>query len=101
MNVAILGLGTVGYGVYDIINNSKLLKNIKVIKILDKDLSKNEEVGGIITTRYTDILVDKDIDVIVETMGAGAFSYKCIKEAIMTGKHVVTANKEVIASHLE
>ena len=37
IKVAILGLGTVGYGVYDIINKAKDLSNIKVVKILDKD----------------------------------------------------------------
>ena len=99
MNIAILGLGTVGYGVYDIINKDKGLK-LKVVKILDKDLSRNEEVGGIITTNYQDILNDDKISTIVETMGAGTFSYNCIKEALEKGKNVVTANKEVIASHM-
>ena len=101
INVAILGLGTVGYGVYDIIVNSTYFKNVKVKRILDRDLSRNEEVGGIITTDYKDILFDKDINVIVETMGAGAFSYKCIKEALICDKNVITANKEVIAAHLD
>ena len=101
IKVAILGLGTVGYGVYDIITNSPYLKNVKVTRILDKDLSRSEEVGGIITTDYKEILLDKDINVVVETMGAGAFSYKCIKEALVCDKNVITANKEVIASHLD
>ena len=101
INIAILGLGTVGYGVYDIIKTAPYLKNAKIKKILDKDLSRNEEVGGIITTAFSDILNDEDIKVVVETMGAGAFSYKCIKEALLNGKNVITANKEVIAEHLE
>ena len=100
-NIAILGLGTVGYGVYDIITKSNYFKNVKIKKILDKDLSKAELVGDIITTNFEEILNDKDISIIVETMGAGAFSYKCIKEALINNKNVVTANKEVIASHLE
>ena len=101
INVAILGLGTVGYGVYDIITKSTYFKNVKVKRILDKDLSKNEEVGGIITSDYKEILLDKEINVIVETMGAGSFSYKCIKEALLCDKNVITANKEVIAEHLD
>ena len=100
MVIAILGLGTVGYGVYDIINKDKSLK-LKIKKILDKDLSKNHEVGGIITTDFSEILNDSEISTIVETMGAGTFSYNCIKEALLNGKNVVTANKEVIASHME
>ena len=101
INIAILGLGTVGYGVYDIIKHVPYLKKVKIKKILDKDLSRNEEVEGIITTSFEDILNDEEINVVVETMGAGSFSYKCIKEALLSGKNVITANKEVIAEHLE
>lgn len=101
INIAILGLGTVGYGVYDIIKNSSYLKKVKVKKILDRDLSRNEEVGNIITNDFEEILNDDEIKVIVETMGALNFSYECIKRGIMKKKHVITANKEVIAGHLE
>lgn len=101
VNIAILGLGTVGYGVYDIIKHVPYLKNVNIKKILDKDLSKNEEVGEIITTSFDEILNDDEIKVVIETMGAGAFSYKCIKESLLSGKNVITANKEVIAEHLE
>lgn len=101
VKIAILGLGTVGYGVYDIIKNVKYLQKIKVSKILDKDFSKQNLVNNIITDNYEEILNDKDISIIVETMGAGSFSYHCIKKALLAGKHVVTANKEVIASYIE
>ena len=101
IKIAILGLGTVGYGVYDIINKVPLLENIKVVKILDKDFSKQELVNNIITDNYDDIINDKSISIVVETMGAGNFSYQCIKKALLASKHVVTANKEVVASHIE
>lgn len=101
IKIAILGLGTVGYGVYDIINKVPLLQNIKVVKILDKDFSKQELVNNIITDNYDDIINDKSISIVVETMGAGNFSYQCIKKALLASKHVVTANKEVVASHIE
>lgn len=101
IKVAILGLGTVGYGVYDIINKAKDLSNIKVVKILDKDFSKQSLVNNIITDNYDDIINDSGISIVVETMGAGNFSYQCIKKAMLAGKHVVTANKEVIASHID
>ena len=64
INIAILGLGTVGYGVYDIIKTAPYLKNAKIKKILDKDLSRNEEVGGIITTSFSDILNDEDPELV-------------------------------------
>ena len=101
IKVAILGLGTVGYGVYDIINKASYLKNVKVVKILDKDFSKQELVNNIITDNYQEILDDNSISIVVETMGAGNFSYQCIKKALLSGKHVVTANKEVIASYID
>lgn len=101
MNIAILGLGTVGYGVYDIIKNSECLKDVKVTKILDKNDSLKNLVGDIITCNYDEILEDSSISVIVETMGAGKFSYDCIKKALLKNKNVITANKEVIASYID
>lgn len=101
VKIAILGLGTVGYGVYDIIKNTKYMQKVKVSKILDKDFTKQKLVDNIITDNYEDILNDKDISIIVETMGAGSFSYHCIKKALLAGKHVVTANKEVVASYID
>ncbi|HQO00139.1 MAG TPA: homoserine dehydrogenase [Bacilli bacterium] len=102
IKIAILGLGTVGFGVYDIITKSPYLNNIVVTKILDKDLSKQKLVKKAeVTINYNDIIYDKEIKIVVETMGAGEFSYHCIKRALEAKKHVITANKEVIALHLE
>lgn len=100
--IAILGLGTVGFGVYDIITKTPYLNDVVVSKILDKDLSKQNLVKKAeVTINYNDIIDDKEIKIIVETMGAGEFSYHCIKKALEAKKHVITANKEVIALHLE
>ena len=54
MKVAILGLGTVGFGVYDIINKSEYLKDVKVKAVLDKDLSKQKDVNAdtVVTDNY-------------------------------------------------
>ena len=102
IKIAILGLGTVGFGVYDIITKSPYLNNVVVTKILDKDLSKQKLVKKAeVTINYNDIIYDKEIKIVVETMGAGEFSYHCIKRALEAKKHVITANKEVIALHLE
>lgn len=103
MNIAILGLGTVGFGVYDIIANNDYFKGFFVTKVLDKDMSKKSLVKEYttVTSNYDDILKDKDISVIVETMGAKDFSYLCIKRALEKGKSVITANKEVMSVHLQ
>ena len=103
MKIAILGLGTVGFGVYDIIQKSEYLNNIEVKYVLDKDTSKQEVVNEYtkVTTNYDEILNDKEVEVIIETMGAKNFSYECIKKALLSKKSVVTANKEVIAEHID
>lgn len=101
-NIAILGLGTVGYGVYDIIQKIDSL-NIAVKYVLDKDTSKKEllDQNTILTSNYDDIINDNEVEIIVETMGAKDFSYYCIKKALENNKSVVTANKEVIANSID
>lgn len=101
-NIAILGLGTVGYGVYDIVQKIDSL-NIAVKYVLDKDTSKKEllDQNTILTSNYDDIINDNKVEIIVETMGAKDFSYYCIKKALENNKSVVTANKEVIANSID
>ncbi len=103
MKIAILGLGTVGFGVYDIINKSDYFANIQVKYVLDLDLEKQKSVNNstLVTKDYNMIINDDEVSIIVETMGAKNFSYECIKKALENKKHVVTANKEVIAEHID
>lgn len=101
MKIAILGLGTVGYGVYDIIETTEALKDIEIKYILDKNLELQKLIPEKVTNSYLDILNCEEVDTIIECMGAKDFSYKCIKEALEHKKNVVTANKEVIADHLK
>ena len=103
MKIAILGLGTVGYGVYDIIQSKDYLKDVVVKYVLDKNLELQKVVGEntLVTTDYNKILEDKEVELVVETMGAKNFSYDCIKKALLAGKSIVTANKEVIAEHID
>lgn len=102
MNIALLGFGTVGKAVYEIIKNKKELLNkdicIKYILVRNKE-NKNVDYE-ILTTSYDDILNDKSIDVVIEMMGASV-SYQYIKKALMKGKNVITANKEVIALYID
>ena len=99
VKIAILGLGTIGYGVYDIVNTR--LKNVEVKKIFDKDFSKQELVGNIITSDFNEIINDEEISIVVETLGGLDFPYSLIKKAIQNKKHVVTANKEVMAKYFK
>lgn len=99
MNIAILGFGTVGSGVYEIISNkSKKMIDLNVLKVLD--LPQNKDKLTIITSDINDITNNKDIDLVVETMGGIHPAYEFICACLKSKKHVVTANKAVVAKYL-
>lgn len=110
INVALLGVGTVGGGVYGILeeNQAKISANIKkstgkdiqikVKKVLDKDDSRKAEFAdGVLTTNFDEIANDEDIKIVIELIGGDTVAPKYIKESIAKGKNVVTANKLAIA----
>ncbi len=106
VNVAIMGLGTVGGGTYDILTqNHGYIKStqgldIRVKRVLDRDREK--ALGrGVPQTAFTDnideVVADKDIDIVIETMGGVEPAKTFITKALKSGKSVVTANKELIS----
>lgn len=103
--VAILGFGTVGSGVYDVINtNCSVLKSkageeIKVKKVLDLRNFPGNPVEEILTKDYEEILNDPEIGVVVEVMGGVEPAFTFSKRALSMGKSVVTSNKELVAKH--
>ncbi|ADH61850.1 homoserine dehydrogenase [Thermoanaerobacter mathranii subsp. mathranii str. A3] len=107
MKIGLMGLGTVGTGVVHLINQNgkniekKLGEKIEIKKILVKDPNKKRTsfAEGKITFDANDILEDEEIDVVVEVMGKEHPALEYIIKALKKGKHVVTANKEVIAVH--
>lgn len=108
--IGLLGFGTVGSGVYEIINKrSKELKkstgeDIEICKILVRDVNKKRNLDfpkGILTDNPDDILKNSDIDIVVEVMGGIELPYKYITESLKNGKHVVTANKAVVCKYFE
>lgn len=105
MNIAILGFGTVGSGVYEVAkkNREKIKratsKSVDVKRILDiRDFSSHEE-AELFTKSFDDILNDDEICVVVETMGGTEPAYTFTKQALLRGKSVVTSNKELVAKH--
>ncbi|MCI1665011.1 MAG: homoserine dehydrogenase [Atopobiaceae bacterium] len=95
MNVAILGLGTVGTGVRTIIEER--VPGITVSRILRLPADVCEPC---MTSNYDDILGDPSIDAVVEVMGGLEPARTFILQALAAGKHVVTANKAVVAANL-
>ncbi|HBB30209.1 MAG TPA: homoserine dehydrogenase [Clostridiales bacterium] len=101
MKIAILGFGTVGTGVYEIIKNSNasIIKNFEITKILVRN--KDKISSPIMTDNYDEIIEDNSINIVVEVMGGAVPTYEYILRALKAKKHVVTANKEVVALHLD
>lgn len=110
INLGILGMGTVASGLINIIelNNTKVVGNINkqlvVSKVLVKDVNKKRNVNlsaDVYTTDAYEIINNADIQIIVELIGGIDQAYEYIKNALNGKKHVVTANKALIATHGE
>lgn len=104
--IGLLGLGTVGTGtvaiLQDPLGRSPLLKEIEIYRVGVRSLEKTRGVdlpSGVLTTDLDAIVSDPDIDIIVELMGGLEPARSLILKAIANKKHVVTANKAVIARY--
>ena len=97
LKIGLIGLGTVGSGVYKSI---KEFDNVEIIKIAVRNLTKPRSVDvptEMLTDNPYDIVNDPSIDVVVELMGGVNPAWDYIKTALENGKHIVTANKELLA----
>ena len=108
INIALLGLGTVGTGVYKILNAQreefphKIGAQVKIRRILVRNLEKaagKVEDPSILTNNWNEILSDEEIQVVIEVMGGMEPAMSYIVQALRAGKNVVTANKDLIAVH--
>jgi len=108
IKVGILGLGTVGSGVYELLcKNGDFISAksgviIKVEKAADTNTKRKHALGipeGVFTTVASDIIENPDIDVVVELIGGTTVAKKLMLQAIRNGKHIVTANKALLATH--
>lgn len=103
--VAIMGFGTVGSGVYDIIetNNEKLSHNsgeaVDVKYILDIRDFDDHPRKELFTKDFNDILNDSEVSVVAEVMGGLHPAYEFTKSLLEAGKSVVTSNKELVATY--
>lgn len=106
VRVGLLGLGTVGTGVVSIISrHQEELRHqvgcpVTVTKVLVRDKQKHRPVdfdGAFITDDINDVLTDPEIDIIIEVMGGVESTREHLLTALKNGKHVVTANKDLMA----
>ena len=98
LKIGLIGLGTVGSGVY---KSLKDFGNIEIVKIAVKDKSKKRNIENfdesILTEDIYEVVTNPDIDIVVEVIGGVNPALDLIKTAIENGKHIVTANKELLA----
>lgn len=100
LKIGLFGFGCVGQGLYHVLNNSTGFK-ADIIKIGVKDRNKTRSVSGeLITFDKYEILNNPEINVIVELIDDAHEAFLIVSEAIKRGKHVVTANKKLLALHL-
>lgn len=108
IRVGLLGLGVVGGGVWTVLRQNggeiarRAGRHIEVAAVAVRDVAKARALVGPEVKVVTDgmaLIRDPDIDIIVELVGGQTFARECILEAIAQGKHVVTANKALLAVH--
>ena len=108
INVALLGFGTVGQGVYDIIQTSQerlqffLKKPVKVVAVLVNNIEKHKSIEHevLLTDSFEDIIELPHLDIVIDAI-VGKASFPYLKRSIKRGCHIVTANKEMFAEHGE
>lgn len=105
MHIAVIGYGVVGSGVAEVIRkNSKSIadrsgEQITLKKILDiRDIPEGPD-RALLTKNPDEIFADPEIKVVVETIGGVRIAHEYTKRAFIAGKHVVTSNKELVATH--
>ena len=106
INVGLMGLGVVGGGVATALLqqpsavSGRVGREVNLRRVLVRDRSRPRDVAvpdGLLTTNAEDILDDPEIDILVEVMGGSDPASDYFRRALESGKHVVTANKEVMA----
>lgn len=108
IKAALLGLGTVGTGVYKVLQmqkdemEQKLGAVVELEKILVRNLKKAAakiDKPELLTNNWKEILEDDSIQIVIEVMGGIEPAKTYMLEALAAGKHVVTANKDLVAAH--
>ncbi len=98
LKVGIIGFGTVGTGVYKVL---QFFPNIEIVKIAVKNINKKRDIenfdNSILTDNPYEIANNPDIDIVIEVAGNVDPTYNILTTAIKNKKHIVTANKELLA----
>ena len=108
INVGLLGIGTVGGGTFAVLKRNqeeitrRAGRGIVITMVADREVEKARKIVGegvIVTADANEIVTNPDIDIVIELIGGYTVAKELILKAIENGKHVVTANKALLASH--
>ena len=108
VNIGLLGIGTVGLGTYRVLNRNqeeiqrRAGRNIRISMVADIDVERARSLVSaecIVVNDGRQVIANPDIDIVVELIGGYGIAYELVMAAIEAGKHVVTANKALIAMH--
>ena len=105
VNIAVLGYGTVGSGVVEVINtnhesiNKRAGQEINIKYVLDLRDFPGDPVQEVLVHDYEIIANDPEVDIVVEVMGGIEPAYTFVKRALESGKSVCTSNKALVAKH--
>jgi len=108
INVGLLGIGTVGGGTWEVLNRNaseiqrRAGRAIRITRVADQAVAKAKKITGGKAKIHSDafeVVRAKDIDIVVELIGGYTVAKRLVLEAIANGKHVVTANKALLATH--
>jgi len=108
VNVGLLGIGTVGGGTWEVLNRNaseierRAGRAIRITRIADKAVERARAIVGTkarVSAEIHDVTRSRDIDIVIELIGGYTFAKDAVLDAINHGKHVVTANKALLAVH--
>jgi homoserine dehydrogenase len=108
IQVGLLGIGTVGSGVFNVLKrNQEEIKRragrgIEITMVADLDTARAQSVAGADVKVVNDaraVIANPEIDIVIELIGGYGIAKALMMEAIEAGKHVVTANKALLAVH--
>lgn len=105
MKVAVLGYGTIGSGVVEVLENNRDLiakktgQEVSVKYVLDLREFPGDPVEKILVHDFNIILNDPEVEIVVETMGGTGAAYEFVKASLIAGKHACTSNKALVAKY--
>lgn len=101
LTIGLFGFGCVGTGLYEVLNQTSLLQ-ARIKHIVVKDATKKRQIDASYFSYDAEVILnDAEVNVVVELINDSDAAYVIVKRALESGKHVVSANKKLIALHLE